>query len=210
MKIFTQNAKMKKSTKVVYNFGIPAFQSADGTRTCPNAGACAAGCYARSGAYAWSNVQNAYEQRLALTKRDTFLVEVQFALDVLKKKHAELYIRIHDSGDFYSEEYQLAWYYLALQNPTVQFYAYTKQVLQSKSIETLKPDNFTLIYSYGGKQDAYITESDRHSKVFESNVPDNYIDASDDDMLALTKNVNVALVYHGAKSFKNTLWSKTV
>jgi Gene product 88 len=64
----------------------------------------------------------------------------------------------------------------------------------------------------GGKQDAMInTDTDRHSKVFENETElasMGYIDASHDDMLALTPNVKVGLVYHGTKSYKNTTWNK--
>jgi hypothetical protein len=220
MKIFSQNAKMKKTSDSqnidLFNFGIPAFMSKDGTKTCPNAGACAAGCYARSGAYAWGNVQQAYEARLALTKSEEFIFRMHQEIEVLRaksvKRKRQLVLRIHDSGDFYSAEYQQSWYSIAGAFPDVQFYAYTKQVQQSKDLESIKPVNFTLIYSFGGKQDSLIQPTDRHSAVFET-VEDlkssGYDDTSDDDSVAWTsKTGKIGLAYHGAKSFKNTLWSK--
>ncbi len=211
---------MKKTSDTngidLYNFGIPAFQSKDGTRTCPNAGACAAGCYARSGAYAWGNVQQAYEARLTLTKSENFIFIMHQEIETLRaksvKRKRQLVLRVHDSGDFYSPEYQQSWYSLAGSFPDVQFYAYTKQIQQSKDLESLKPKNFTLIYSYGGKQDSLIQAGDRHSTVFET-VEElqnaGYDDTSNDDSVAWkSKTGRIGLAYHGAKSFKNTLWSK--
>lgn len=45
-----QNSKIKKmSGPKTFNWGIPAYQSANGFKTCPNAAACAKGCYATMG-----------------------------------------------------------------------------------------------------------------------------------------------------------------
>lgn len=198
---------------LVYNFGIPAFMSKTGLKTCPNAGSCAAGCYARSGAYLWSNVSQAYETRLAVTQSDTFQVEVQAELDKLiakaNKESKQLVIRIHDSGDFYSLEYFTKWNWIASQNKTVKFYAYTKQVDMLKNVKS----NITLIFSLGGKQDSMIqSDTMRHSKVFETIeelTAAGYSDASQDDMVAaLGINNKIGLIYHGAKSYKNTAWAK--
>jgi hypothetical protein len=212
MKLFTQNKKMKQASQLVYNFGIPAFQSQSGLRTCPMAGACVAGCYALSGAYSWSNVQQAFEARLELTQRPDFIAEIQTELiKILKRaKGQQVWIRVHDSGDFYRPEYQLDWFAIAFDFPEIQFYAYTKQINQSKYLEPKRPVNFRLIYSLGGKQDHLIDQSyDRHSKVFETEqelIKQGYMNASVDDIEAPT-NQKIGLVYHGAKSFKNTKWS---
>lgn len=220
MKVFSQNSKMKKTSNAqgidLYNFGIPAFQSSTGLKTCPNAGACAAGCYARSGTYGFSNVKSVYEQRLELTQSSDFVERIGIEIDLLlqkaQKNGRQLALRIHDSGDFYSPAYQSAWYHIARAFPEVIFYAYTKQVAQSILLSGKKPSNFTLIYSYGGKQDHLIRENDRNSKVFESLEElkaAGYDDVSDDDSIAWTsKSGKIGLVYHGAKNFENTLWSK--
>lgn len=223
--VLTQNSKMKKSGNTdleVYNWGIPAFRAKDGFKTCPNAGLCAAGCYARSGAYLFSNVAQAFENRLALSKDKNFdfvmIDAISKALKKAEKKNKSVLIRIHDSGDFYNLDYTLTWFRImkAFEKNTdkVQFYAYTKQVEMFKgpSINENLPNNFTLIYSYGGKQDDLINPLlDRHSMVFESTSQLNsqgYIDASENDLLALTDNNRIGLVFHHAKSFKNTKWSE--
>jgi hypothetical protein len=199
----TQNAKMKKSTgKKTFNWGIPAFKAESGFKTCPMADECAKGCYATQGAYIWSNVKPAFERRLALTKDASFIA----TLDAEIKRRKIERVRIHDSGDFYSPKYLKAWLEIMRLNPTVEFYAYTKMIKVFKALKSEFPSNFTYIFSYGGKQDALINpEKDRHSQVFGS-IDDlqseGYIDATNDDSLALTEDPKIGLVYHGAKSKK--------
>lgn len=219
--VLTQNDKMKKTSKTnnihVYNFGIPAYLSQSGIKTCPMAKACVAGCYARSGAYIWTSTKQAYENRLKLTQHDKFVPILIGTIEakLKSKKQGQVYIRVHDSGDFYSPEYQSQWYAIArhfLGNSRVQFYAYTKMVSQSEALKHDQPENFKLIYSLGGFQDSMVDRSNmRHSRVFSSEVElaDNgYINATNDDLLALTPTTKVGLVYHGTKSYNNTTWNR--
>lgn len=219
MQLLTQNSKMKKSSQdglTVVNWTIPAFQSNTGLKTCPNAGACASGCYARSGTYAFSNVKNAHEAKLQLTQDDSFVdIMIQEIDSWLKKRSVKtLMVRIHDAGDFYSMEYTLRWFKVMSHfkdNQQVKFYAYTKQVGMFQSI--VIPGNFRLIFSYGGKQDALIdVNAQFHSKVFESLeelTQAGYVDGTNDDMIAaLGQSKKIGLVYHGAKKYSNTLWEK--
>lgn len=201
----SQNEKYKR----IYNFTIPAFQTKTGFKTCPNAGICATGCYARSGAYMFSNVYKKHMSNLETTKQPNFKDLVNLELIHIK---ADL-IRVHDSGDFYSSEYFLDWLRIATANPNIQFYAYTKMIGMVKAAQTIGivPNNFTIIFSLGGKQDELIDQTkDRHSKVF-NNIKDledqGYIDTSHDDTLALGSNPKIGLVYHGVKSYTNTAWS---
>lgn len=224
MTLLTQNAKMKKSSQNginVFNFGIPAFRSETGLATCPNASQCATGCYARSGTYRFKNTVNAYEQRLSLTQLPDFIplliADINLKSLQSKSKGLKCIIRIHDSGDFYSKDYAKSWFEIMnyfVSNQNVSFYAYTKMVSMFETFksENRIPSNFRAIYSYGGREDSLIdTESHRHSKVFENEtelVSNGYVNASQDDMLALTDCLKVGLVYHGAKSYQNTTWSK--
>ncbi|NIQ15680.1 MAG: hypothetical protein GTO02_15155 [Candidatus Dadabacteria bacterium] len=223
MELLAQNAKMKKSSKnseyTVYNFGIPAFMSRTGLKTCPNAGSCVAGCYAKQGAYNFSNVKNAYEERLAATLSDNFeamMVEaIEEKITIAEKKNKKVLIRVHDSGDFYSQEYADKWRHIASYfnaDENVHFYAYTKQVDLMKSFKYW-PINFRLVYSLGGKQDRLIDAAkDFHSRVFETKdelLRNNYADASDNDLVtALGDNVKIGLVYHGSKKYSSTRWGK--
>jgi len=222
MNILTQNAKMKKSSQNgidVYNFGIPAFLSETGLKTCPQAGACVSGCYARSGTYRFKNSINAYEERLKLTQNKSFIdiMSAEVNLKYLKSqaKGNKCLIRIHDSGDFYSEKYAMDWFLIMEQNPNVSFYAYTKMVQMFEQLADLnfRQSNFRLIYSYGGKQDSQIdTNRHWHSKVFQNEIDllnAGYTDATQDDLIAaLGPNKRIGLIYHGVKGYNKTAWNK--
>lgn len=220
MKLLTQNAKMKKSGGkrfLLYNFGIPALQAADGTKTCPNAGACAVGCYARQGAYVWPKVKAAYEARFQLSKNDPVRFEYLLNAEIYKLKAKakregkRLVIRIHDAGDFYSREYFELWMRVVRMNEEVLFYAYTKQVEMLQDVKL--PTNFKLNFSYGGRQDAAIRQTSSNSRVFETRAEldaAGYVDTSEDDSFAFSeaKTRKIGLVYHGAKSFAKTAWGR--
>ena len=202
------NSKMKKITGIkTYNWGIPAYRSASGMKTCPNAAACVAGCYAKAGAYVFSNVAKVFEKRLALSLTEEF----GRVLDQEIKRRKIERVRIHDSGDFYSTAYLDKWIGICRANPTVAFYAYTKMVTLLKG--TALPPNLRIIYSQGGKEDKKInTAQDIHSRVFGTRAAlrkAGYVDSTQDDAVAATSsNPKIGLVYHGTKRYENTNWSK--
>lgn len=186
----------------IYNFGITA------AKYCPFKGQCAidGGCYAMQGAYIWNNVAQAFEKRGELTKTDQFIPAMSKEIANKYKRLKDgmtLAIRIHDSGDFYSVEYVDKWIQIIRSFPEVQFYAYTKSIPFFKNKQL--PNNFTVIFSYGGKLDHLIDrQTDRHSAVFstlEQLLDSGYADAHKDDSIAFTSNNNkIGLVYHGSKS----------
>lgn len=63
-------------------------------------------------------------------------------------------VRIHSSGDFFTRDYFMAWVRVAELNPQVSFFGYTKIIAY---VDFIKPSNFKLVYSHGGKQDSMIT-----------------------------------------------------
>jgi hypothetical protein len=199
--LLTQNTKLKKTSKAlglrVFNFGIPAYKSASGKLTCPMADSCVKFCYAKKGAYIWSNVQPAFEKRYQLSKTDDFVNAMN--ADILKKKPD--YVRVHDSGDYYSKAYLNKWIEVAIHNPSVKFYSYTNMV--DMMLKTSLPDNYDIIFSDSGKQKNLINErKHRHTKIFSSNsdlISAGYIDSSSIDLMAtkwFSKNHRVGLVFH--------------
>lgn len=204
--LLTQNKKMKASSTgshVVYNFGIPAYKSDTGLVTCPMAGSCAKGCYARQGAYAWTPVKAAYEWRLEQTLKASFIAEMTAAIKKLEVKTSkQLVVRIHDSGDFYNKKYLDKWLTIINALPGVKFYAYTKMIPLFKSLQL--PENFRVIFSEGGKRDDLIDTKLYHAKVFrtkEELLNAGYVDNNNDDLAAAIGTQNkIGLVYHGAKS----------
>jgi Gene product 88 len=78
------------------------------------------------------------------------------------------WIRIHDAGDFFSDDYLAAWLRICQARPEVNFYCYTKEVLRFwQLVEPQPPGNLLWVYSYGGTQDRLLrTERDRVADVF--------------------------------------------
>jgi hypothetical protein len=201
MNLLTQNTKLKRTSKNlglrVFNFGIPAYKSASGKLTCPMADACVKFCYAKKGAYIWSNVQPAFEKRYQLSKTDKFVEAMN--TEIRKKKPD--YIRVHDSGDYYSRAYLQKWIQVAIHNPDVKFYSYTNMV--DLMLNTSLPDNYDIIFSDSGKQKHLINEKKhRHTKIFDSVddlVNSGYVNASKIDLYAtkwFSKNKKIGLVFH--------------
>ena len=200
--LLTQNSKLKKTSKAlnlkVFNFGIPAYKSASGKLTCPMAKECIKFCYAKKGAYIWSNVSSVFEKRYQLTKTDNFIQEM--SNEIIKKKPD--YIRVHDSGDYYSKKYLQKWLDIAAIHPHVKFYSYTNCVKMLKNVNL--PNNYDIIYSDSGKQKDMIDQTvDRHTKIFHSHielVSSGYVDASKIDLYATKwfnkNNNNVGLIHH--------------
>jgi hypothetical protein len=201
MNLLTQNSKLKKTSKElgvrVFNFGIPAYKSASGKLTCPMADGCVKFCYAKKGAYIWSNVQPAFEKRYELTKSDDFVNKMYE--EIVKKKPD--YVRVHDSGDYYSKKYLDKWIDIALLFPEVKFYSYTNMV--QMFLDTDLPSNFDVIFSDSGKQKHLIDPlKHRHTKIFaiHADLKDaGYTDASSVDLYAtkwFNKTNKVGLVFH--------------
>ena len=201
MELLTQNTKLKNTSKIigkrVFNFGITAYKSITGKIICPFADKCVEYCYAQKGAYSWSNVKPAFEKRYEITKQDNF---IELMNKEIKRKKVD-FLRVHDSGDFYSPSYIQKWFKIANQNPNVNFYAYTKSIPLFKGLAI--PENFDIIFSEGSKVDELINvKTDRHAKIFNS-VEElekaGYINASKNDLNAtkfFTNNHKVGLVYH--------------
>jgi hypothetical protein len=201
MNLLTQNSKLKKTSKElglrVFNFGIPAYKSASGKLTCPMADSCVKFCYAKKGAYIWGNVKPAFEKRYELSKTDKFVDAMN--AEIRKKKPD--YVRVHDSGDYYSRAYLQKWIQVAIHNPDVRFYSYTNMV--DMILKASLPDNYDIIFSDSGKQKHLIDETrHRHTKIFssKSNLIDaGYTDASSLDLYAtrwFNKTNKVGLIFH--------------
>jgi len=201
MELLTQNSKLKKTSKElgvrVFNFGIPAYKSASGKITCPMADACVKFCYAKKGAYIWSNVKPAFEKRYEISKTDKFVAKINAEI-VLKEPE---YIRVHDSGDYYSRNYLNKWIEIAKNNPDVKFYSYTNCIQMLKDVNL--PTNYDIIFSSSGKQKHMINkDADRHSYIFNNEqdlLNKNYVNASKIDLYAtkwFSKNNKIGLIKH--------------
>lgn len=203
MNLLTQNTKIKetgdKLNKRVFNFSIPAYKSETGKVTCPFADKCIKFCYAQKGNYKrFPSVKNGMEKKYQLTKEPNF---IELMNKEIQKKKPD-FIRVHDSGDYYSKEYLNKWLTIAKENPKVKFYSYTNSIKFIKELQEI-PGNFDFIFSDSGKQVNLIDKAtDRHTKIFDSIESLNklgYKNASKIDLFA-TKWFNptnkVGLIFH--------------
>ena len=200
--IITQNTKLKETSKKtgfrVFNFGIIAYKDMNGKLTCPFADKCVKFCYAQKGAYNYGNVKPVFQKRYELTKQNNF---VQLMNKEIKTKKVD-FLRVHDSGDYYSPKYLQKWLKIAKNNPKVKFYSYTNSIKFIKDLKKI-PKNFDFIFSDSGKQVNLIDKNkDRHTKIFKSEtelLKEGYINASKNDLFATkfySKNNKIGLIYH--------------
>jgi len=211
--MLTRNGKMMKSSSdnyLLYCFGLPAGEAADGFNTCPGKNECYRGCYARMGNYNNKRVKSHRENNLRMSQMAAFPEVMTSEIKAVRTHRKKLIIRIHDDGDFYNLTYLEKWLKIIRANPDVYFYAYTKMVPFFNGTIPMPelPENLKIIYSYGGKWDDKIDpERDRHSQVFVNEVPEEYADASNDDKVAaFGLNHKIGLIWHG--NHTNKKWGK--
>lgn len=213
--VIKSNSKLKKTG--FFQWSIPAYKAAivrNGEikvmKTCPDAGVCADFCYACQGGYVFRAAKISHTRNLQAYFNDPTGLALAITEEIRSKKKLKAF-RVHDSGDFFNVSYARWWFQIMKNLPDVRFYCYTKMVSMFKT--TLKdeiPENLTIVYSYGGKQDHLIDpKRDRHSKVFRSHtemIKAGYSDTTENDLHAAdpTKR-KIGLVYHGVMSVDNAM-----
>jgi hypothetical protein len=140
--------------------------------SCPNASACVAYCYAKSGCYAFSNVRIAHASRLQFLLDDPFLFVEQMIKEVKnfqKRMKNFRAVRFFDSGDINKVNFPVLMEVVKA-CPDVTFYHYTKSVSFMKEMKAAGkvPANLITNYSFGGTQDNLIKTdgSDRFAMAF--------------------------------------------
>lgn len=210
---------------------------------CPSAGACKDLCYARNGTYRFSNVLAAHQRNLVMTLddldgwREAMIDELQrrkfrptgkprfiddrdrLELEGSTLEWADaggIAIRVHDSGDFYSDDYLAAWLDIAERVPDVLFYAYTKEIKRVRiaASERGLPHNFKIVYSLGGIDDHLLDlTTDRHAEVFptlEAIDAAGYEDQTANDLYCvLLRTPRVGIPANNIKHFKKRMGSAT-
>lgn len=173
--LLTSNSKLRKAN--IWSFAIPAAKATivkngelKTMTTCPSAGSCLNFCYAQSGGYTFSVslLKHSRNLNFAINNKEKFKEKIINEIKSKRNLHA---IRWHDSGDFFSKDYYMLIRDVMLSLPNVKFYAYTKSINLFRNLEEdgLIPQNFTYVFSFGGKLDDKINvKKDRHSKVFTS------------------------------------------
>lgn len=115
-------------------------------------------------------------------------------------------LRIHSFGDFFNENYFRAWLNITELFPNISFFAYTK-VLPYLSVA--RPKNFSMVYSYGGLMDEYVTNeptafvvnTEKEAKAL--GIPVACKTHPADDYKFVLKKKSFALVIHGVQPVRN-------
>lgn len=215
------NAKL--STAIV-TFSLPAGHSCPFARNCLSKadrlnGKIADGkhtefrCFAASQEALFPNVRRGrwdnYERLKAAGTVEKMMALIQ---ESLPKNYT--YIRVHVSGDFYSEKYFLAWLNIALNNPLMVFYGYTKATPFLVKFKQYIPRNFRFTASKGGTNDNLISKHRLKSAevVFSvKEAADKGLEIDHDDSHAIMSDHSFALLIHGtqpAKSKAAAAWEK--
>ena len=215
--LLTQNRELKRDG--VWNWTLPAWvielPDKSHFNVCPQAGACAKLCYARNGTYLFPMVKGKHLRNLEAARDGSFAEQMRIelahkrmrpkgeprlipGLDSLDHLSTPVQkwiadggqaVRIHDSGDFFNEEYLRQWLGLASEFPDILFYAYTKEVALLKRMAESIPDNFLFCFSLGGRQDHLIDlDADIHADVFpdiDSIAEAGYMSQHDSDLLCV-------------------------
>lgn len=104
----------RKLGKRIFTFSLPAVSTCPGrTKTCEGA------CYARRGYMALQKA--CFERNLKSAKRSDFVDRVVREIGRRPK-----IVRIHVSGDFFSDEYVRKWIEIAKKAPHARFYTYSR------------------------------------------------------------------------------------
>ena len=115
-------------------------------------------CFSASQEVQYTNVYNSRKHNFDLLRKKNHGEMVSLINGSLPENAG--IVRIHVAGDFFSLPYMHAWYEVAMLNPNVLFYAYTKSLrFWVGGINELPIlHNFVLTASYGGTHDHMINE----------------------------------------------------
>ena len=220
LKFSKGNAKLDGNKKVIYTFSLPAGRTCPGAMECKSMAVakadketgvvtrsikdgphCRFRCFAASQEVLYKNTYNQRAYNLgALKAAKGMRAKANLIHDSLPAK-AE-YVRVHVSGDFYSQEYFNAWMEVAYERPDVTFYAYTKSIPFWVNYGYEIPHNFVLTASVGGKYDPLIgVERLRSATVVftEAEADKLGLKIDHDDSLAMNHGPSFALLLHGTQ-----------
>lgn len=219
VKFSEANSKLKKMSGITYSFDILSGWS------CPFAEECLSKvyriddrsklvdgpktkfrCFSASQEALLPNVYNLRKRNFDAVRQAAMQSPFHVAdiLDSVLPKQVNR-VRIHVGGDFFNNNYFMGWLWMAVRNPSVVFYAYTKSLNLWINNREIIPDNFILTASKGGRLDHLIEQHKlRHSVVVFSEQEANQLglEIDVDDSFAADparKNESFALLIHGVQ-----------
>lgn len=195
----------------IYTFSLPAGHACPGALHClakadretgklQDGAAQTFRCFAASDESRYPSVRRSRWHNFDLLRGKTREAMAALILDSLPQD-AKV-IRLHVSGDFFSDTYFLAWMDVARAKPDLLFYTYTKSLPIWIRHRSSMPANFKLTASEGGKFDAMIElEGLKSAKVVFS--PEEAqrlgLEIDHDDRLAYASDKSFALLLHGGQ-----------
>ena len=135
----------QKLDRRVLIFNLPPIKS------CPNNKSCKDTCYAVPFYRQYPDVWERYDANFEMAKTDLGRLSRYIVRQIREKKESRaglVAVRVHSSGDFFSQDYLNMWATIARELPDVKFYAYTKadKVLDFRPLDELP--NFNVIRSF--------------------------------------------------------------
>jgi len=130
--------------------------------TCRGAGQCKQWCYENKIVRIYKQVQTARIRNYEFSRRQDFVQEIVAFL----KNQKETIVRVHESGDFWSQPYLDSWKEISRQLKNKVFFAFTKSF--DLDLWSKLPSNFLIIQSYGSKWDTLIDPKKSTALVIDS------------------------------------------
>ncbi len=123
-------------------------------------------CFSASQEVQYTNVYNLRKGNFDALRKMQTSDDMAYAIAHAMPDNAGI-VRIHVGGDFFNFKYFLAWCKVAIDNPQVLFYAYTKSLnfwLKAAKVDAI-PENLVLTASRGGRLDHLIDEHNLRESV---------------------------------------------
>lgn len=202
------NAKLSKN---IATFSLPAGYTCPFAKIClskanritgkltdgPN---CKVRCFSASQESLYTNVRKTRWKNFELLK-DKNVNEMSNLIQHSLPTGIDL-IRLAVSGDYYNEKYFVSWLNVALNNPSIKFYGYTKALPYLVKYNKDIPKNLVITASKGGTHDYMIDEYNLNYAeiVFSTEEARRKgLEIDHDDSHAIKGNHNFALLIHGTQ-----------
>lgn len=169
-------------------------------------------CFAASQEAAYPNVRAQRWQNYSTLKNESSINKMATVIE--NSLPGSVYVRVHVSGDFFSEKYFLAWLEVAKRIYRTTFYGYTKALPFLTAFKKSIPPNLRFTASRGGTHDDLIKRHNlRSAEVVFSNqeAVDKGLEIDHDDSHAILGQKSFALLIHGTQpkgSEASVAWHK--
>jgi hypothetical protein len=212
LKFSAGNSKLAPN---IFTLSLPAAYACPGANLCksmavktsegyrikdgPN---CQFRCFAAIDEVLKPNVREQRWHNFNLLKGKTVAELVELIQSSLPRPNWKYLVRLHVSGDYFSQDYFDAWLKVARLNPQTVFYGYTKSLPFWIKRKRNIPKNLRLTASRGGKWDSLIESHNlRSAKVVfsEAEAKRLRLPIDHDDSHAYSTRGNFALLLHGTQ-----------